>query len=434
MEPRARFSLFSVVLFFFFAVPYMPSYAQENGQQKLLRFAVIITRHGVRAPTGKYDLLNQYSAQNWSRWSVPDAQLTAHGFHLMELMGSYDRALFTREGLFSGTGCDDAARIRIVADSDQRTRETGRALAVGLAPGCTVAVQALPEGTADPLFHPMEAGLVPVDKNLAVAALLGRLGNHPDELAEVYREPLAELDRILSLCPAGRRCPPHSSLFSIDGAVTAGKSDHLVELRSPLTVASTMTENFLLEYAEGRPMQQVGWGLIDAKNLRALLALHVALEDLTARTEPIARAQASNLLAHLLGSVEQAATGRVVAGALTGVEDRLLILSGHDTNLANIAGALHLNWLVDGRRDDTPPGGALLFELWQRADGSQAEVRTYYIAQTLEQMRHASPLSLAVPPERVPVFVPGCRQDDGFCSLADFHRALTWAIDPAAVR
>ena len=46
-------------------------------------------------------------------------------------------------------------------------------------------------------------------------------------------------------------------------------------------------------------------------------------------------------------------------------DDRLFILVGHDTNLANIAGALDLNWLIDGRRDDTPPGGALVFELWK---------------------------------------------------------------------
>jgi hypothetical protein len=59
--------------------------------------------------------------------------------------------------------------------------------------------------------------------------------------------------------------------------------------------------------------------------------------------------------------LKQAAIGASVPGALTRPDDRLLILVGHDTNLVNISGALHISWLMDGRLDDTPPGGALVF-------------------------------------------------------------------------
>ena len=149
-----------------------------------------------------------------------------------------------------------------------------------------------------------------------------------------------------------------------------------------MKLASTITENFLLEYSEGMNASQVGWGRVDLETLRALLQLHVANEDLSDRTESIARAQASNLLYHLLQSVDQAATGQTKTGALN-TEDRLLILCGHDTNLVSIAGALHLNWIIDGRKDDTPPGGALVFELWKMPGAGDFEVRTYYIAQPL---------------------------------------------------
>ncbi len=64
--------------------------------------------------------------------------------------------------------------------------------------------------------------------------------------------------------------------------------------------------------------------------------------------------------------LQQAVTGKQVPGALGELGDRAVILVGHDTNLANIAGMLNLNWLIDGRRDDTPPGGALVFELWEQ--------------------------------------------------------------------
>jgi len=134
---------------------------------------------------------------------------------------------------------------------------------------------------------------------------------------------------------------------------------------------------------------------------------------------------------HILLSMEQAAEAHPVKGALTKPGDRLLILVGHDTNIANISGALGLSWLIDGRRDDTPPGGALVFELWRKRGSSNYFVRTYYMAQTLDQMRNAMPLSLASPPERVPVFVPGCGLDDGSCKWSGFQQAVRAGIDPA---
>jgi 4-phytase/acid phosphatase len=132
--------------------------------------------------------------------------------------------------------------------------------------------------------------------------------------------------------------------------------------------------------------------------------------------------------------MEQAAAGHAVAGALSKPGDRLLILVGHDTNLANIAGALGLSWLIDGRRDDTPPGGALVFEIWKSRATGEHLVRTLYEAQTLDQMRNATPLSLASPPERVPVFVPGCSRADSSCNWKAFQLAVQSAIPTAFVK
>jgi len=78
----------------------------------------------------------------------------------------------------------------------------------------------------------------------------------------------------------------------------------------------------------------------------------------------------------------------------------------------------------------------LVFELWNSADTKQLKVRTYYTAQSLEQMRIAVPLSISAPPLRAPVFVPGCSTaSEGFdCSWADFQRTMSAAIDPAFVK
>ena len=142
---------------------------------------------------------------------------------------------------------------------------------------------------------------------------------------------------------------------------------------------------------------QVGWGCVNNTNLRYLLELHTAASEFSQRPKPIARAQASNLLHQILLSLSQAATGKPAAGAISGISDRALFLIGHDTNIASIAGLLDLDWIADGRRDDTPPGAALVFELWQPAAGSEDFVRVYYTTQTLEQMRSSTVLTSQKP-------------------------------------
>jgi 4-phytase/acid phosphatase len=403
--------------------------AEKDAQ---LQLVVLISRHGVRSPTGKTEQMNRYAQKPWPTWSVPAGYLTEHGARLMTLFGIYDREMLAAEGLFKPAGCEDAAHIRIVADSDQRTRETGKALAAGLAPGCTIAVAALPEGTADPLFHPMAAGLGQPDKLLATAAVSGRIGANPQGLAEAYRPQLESLEEVLRGCKLGAECAGAAaaqSLFDIPSSIAPGQGDHLVELRTPLGIASTMAENLLLEYTEGMETANVGWGRVDAHELRELLELHTANEDIAQRTGYIARVQSSNLLFHVLQSMEETVTAHPVKGALTQPGDRLLILVGHDTNLANIGGALGLSWLIDGRRDDTPPGGSLVFELWKSRGTGESFVKTFYMAQTLEQMRNATPLSIENPPSRVPVFVPGCGRADGSCTWKQFQETVQSATN-----
>jgi len=355
----------------------------------------------------------------------------------MTLVGAYDRELLASQGLLAPSGCADAAHIRIIADSDQRTRETGGALAAGIAPGCMLEVRALPEGTHDPLFHSLGAGVGHIDNQLAMAAISGRIGANPSGLTEAYRPQFEALEEVLRGCDPGTNCagtPEPQSLFDIPSSIATRKGDHLATLQSPLGVASSMTENLLLEYAEGMDAANVGWGRVDLHKLRFLLQLHAASEDIERRTIYPARVQSSNLLTHILKSMEQAVSEHPLTGALSKPGDRVLILVGHDTNLSNIAGVLGLDWLIDGRRNDTPPGGALVFELWKTHGADEYSVRSYYTAQTLDQMRSATPLSVVNPPERVPVFVPGCSHADASCPWKAFQQTVQAVTDSAFVK
>lgn len=406
----------------------------SKAQDADLQFVVYLSRHGVRSPTGKPEQYNSYSAAPWPAWDVPPGYLTAHGFELMKLFGAYDRMELASQGLLSASGCDDAGRITFYSDSDQRTQETGKALAAGFFPGCATSVRSLPEGSQDPLFHLSRASRSRDDSSLAAAAIAGRIGGNPDNLTEVYRSQLSTLDRILATCGASASDPNHRiSLFDIPATLSSAQQSHRAELNGPLNTAATLTENMLLEYAQGMDAANVGWGCVDGTKLRSLLILHTAAEDFTARTPAIARLQASKLLDQIRFSLEQAITGKRVPGALSKPFDRALILVGHDTNLANVAGLLNLDWIADGRRDDTPPGGAIIFELWRERKSRSYLVRAYFTSQTLEQMRSATPLSLENPPQRVPLFLPSCSGEDFSCSWPSFAQSIRQAIRPGSV-
>jgi 4-phytase/acid phosphatase len=383
-----------------------------------LRMVVVVGRHGVRSPTGKASQYNVYSAAPWPSWDVAPGFLTPHGFHLMELFGAWDRTQFAAEGLFPADGCTGTSTITLYADSDQRTRETAKALSRGLFPGCDLPVQGLAEGTNDPIFHPASASHA--DAALAVAAISGRIGGDPSNLAVAYHAPLAALDGILARCGGPSAAPSkRTSLFDVPATLSAGNGDHLAELKGPLSTAATLSENMLLEYTEDMDAANVGWGCVDGKSLRQLMDLHTAATDFAQRTSEIAITQSAPLLAQIRLAFGQAVSGSAASGALGKPSDRALFLIGHDTSLENIAGALHLTWIADGRRDDTPPGSALVFELWKKPVGDYV-VRTYFTSQTLEQMRFSTELGPDNPPIRVPVFIPACSGEDLSCPLARF--------------
>jgi 4-phytase/acid phosphatase len=401
-----------------------------------------MTRHGVRSPTWKTERLNQYSTEAWPDWGVPPGDLTPHGKALMELFAAYDRAYLAQAGLLSAKGCDDAARLFLWADTDKRTIETGRALASGMFPDCGVQVRSLPEGTDDPLFSPLAVGIGHPDRALAVASVLGRIGTNPGLLLEAYRPAFETMQQVLLGCTPGAKCPPEGtsvkqSLFGLTTSVTQGKGDRLADFAGSLSTASTFAEVFLLEYTNGMTDKALGWGRVNESNLRQMMTLHTVYSDLSRRTPYLACTNSSNMLSHLLKAMEQAVTGKVVPGALGKPGDKVVVMVGHDTQISNFAGMLGLSWLIDGYQpDDTPPGGALVFELWRYPVTGDYKVRTYYMTQTLEQMRKALPLTLDSPPAKAPLFVPGCSTaDEGFaCGWKEFQHTLEAAIDPAYVR
>jgi 4-phytase / acid phosphatase len=399
-----------------------------------LRLAIILTRHGVRSPLLSNEAMASFAAQPWPKWEVDPGIQTPRGNLLVALMGDYYRARFSKAGLLTGDPATDSPSVFVRADNDQRTIETGRILAKSLVPLGAPEVHSLAEGTIDPLFRPFKAHVGRPDSELAAAAVLGRMGGDPSNAERAYAAQFAELKGILY--GPGVPVPPGSP-FNAPSEVSSRDPRYLVTISGPLLAGLLCSESLILEYADGMPASDLGWGRMDGRAVADLLALHELYFDLAARTRYPAQVEGSNLASHILDTLEQAAVGDPVPGALGPSGEKLVVVVGHDTNIDNMGGVFGLNWWISGTQmDPVLPGGALVFELWKRGGQENAfYVRISYVAQTLGQMREASPLSLDNPPARSPIFVPGSsgKGPDFDSPLPAFVRQARRVIDPGFV-
>ncbi|MDN6073577.1 MAG: histidine-type phosphatase, partial [Enterobacterales bacterium] len=109
------------------------SYASEtepSGYQ--LEKVVILSRHGVRAPTKMTQTMRDVTPNAWPEWPVNLGYITPRGEHLVSLMGGFYRQKFQQLGILSKDRCPTANDVYVWADVDQRTRKTGEAFLAGL--------------------------------------------------------------------------------------------------------------------------------------------------------------------------------------------------------------------------------------------------------------------------------------------------------------
>lgn len=401
-----------------------PAQTQPSGnhRQDKLHFTLVLSRHGVRPPLIANSVLDLRSSAAWPAWEVPPGYLTPHGALAIRQMGAYMRLDLARKGLFPATGCPNSNDIYLYADTDERTILSTSNTLAGLEPGCDpppVHMVAAAAGKADPIFSPIPGTFSPPSVEAAAADQRAALGNDPDAFFSLAANPgLKELAGILAPDPA------HPAAKPILG-----------DLR-PLAAAPSLIEDFLLEYTDGKPMQEVGWGRVDKPTLLHLMPIYVKGFDLVTRTPLSARSRGSNLVAHILDTLEQAAQTQPaapVAGAFGPTGARLVYIGGHDSDLSRLGGLFNLHWNAGGVTDDTPPDSQIVFELWQNSKSKQYTVRLFYRAQSYDQLRSGQALTPASPPVEVDLVPPGCRAGQP-CPFAVFDQAAHALLDPAFIK
>src|SRR5262249_23308626 len=152
--------------------------------------------------------------------------------------------------------------------------------------------------------------------------------------------------------------------------------------------------------------------------------LHGLQFNLMQRTSHLAKRQGSALVYQVFETLRQSAERS--PGSVVLPDSKLTVFVGHDTNIANIGGIFAVGLqLKSYLRNETPPAGAMAFELLKDKASGQYSVRLVYYSQTLDQMRNAVSLSATQPPDQASI--PVCGNKDGVCSWADFAKLVLGA-------
>src|ERR1039458_590820 len=425
---------FRLVTLAFLCITFIAAQAADDTQ---LKQVIVFGRHSVRSPTQPNSVLDNFSAQPFPVFNVPTGYLTAKGATLETMLGGYYRLWLTKEGVLTGNDAADATHVYFRANVIERTIASAQAFAAGVLPAANISVNHYGPTASDPLFDPIGAGVAELDQNMAIAAVQGRLGGNAQSLTSAYAAELALTRSVLFNYPTGTTPLPATpsgkeDATTIPMAVTAGQSGMPVGLGG-LTLVGMAIDPFLMEYAEGLQPADVGWGWLTAGGLSQTMRFTTLGFDLEFRTPYLDRVQSSNLAAHVARTLTQAASGTALTGALGTPSTKVGVLIASDVNITGLAGLFHLDWLLPGYQTDfCSPGGALVFELRQSKSTREYVVRASYIAQSLDQLRNQTALTLAAPPARAPVFIPGCSGSNATfdCPLEKFEALAKQVIDP----
>lgn len=404
------------------AVPPVPSSWTLTG-------VVMYARHGLRAPqtqipcdsSDDVDCMNAQAQRPWPSFGVAAGNLLPHGYEAARALGAYFRQHYAAAGLLPATGCPAGEAGADFFADDERTAMTGGGLADGMLPDCTI------HFTVDYDIYEPSSSACTTDSKTAREASAVFVGGSWSEVAKgKMRAPIAAMAAVV-----GRYSPAACQDLGLPKGCTLADVRATRTHAGPIGLASTPAELFLMEYGAAFDRQDVAWGRLPAatglslpkaiEDVNRLHALYFAASNMP---PAIAAPAGSKSLSNILGAIEGWIT-KPDSG-----EPPVVVYVGHDNLMLNVAGLLGLSWRLDGyARDQVPPGGAMVFELW-RTQGGRPMVRALYVAQTPRQLRSLSELGEKDPPATALLQVAGCDGRHGACPWKKFDRIASAALDP----
>jgi 4-phytase/acid phosphatase len=395
----------------------------------VLKQIIIFGRHSIRSATSDTNSLNGCSANPSPGFpGVPVGYLTPNGRLAAGLMGTYFHEYLLHEGLLTGDTNTDLAHSYFRANTIERSYITAAKFGAKLIPGASIPVHTFPAGEPDLVFDPLLKGVATVDPARALAEIQGVYGSGTN-LSSAYSSELSLISKVLyppgtqplypgttptNNAPLGSFDPTTLPILLTTNAplYSTNSTNYYItgEVLSMGGLDSTMdaTDPFVMQYADGYTNTDVGWGRLTPDTLSQQTRLVTLQFEICMRQPYLARVQSSSAASHILRSMLQV-TGEVsLDGAFGTNQPQVLVIISSDAYLAGLAGLLKMHWLLPGYQPDfCPPGGALVFELRKVTATGQYLVRVFYTAQTFDQLRNLTTLTLGAPPATQQLLVPG---------------------------
>jgi 4-phytase/acid phosphatase len=408
-----------------------------------LKQIIIFGRHSIRSSTMSPSQLAHYAVDPYPPFGVAAGCLTANGSKAENLLGAYFRQYLLNEGLLTGNAQTDASNSYFRANSIERSVLTAEAFQSALIPKSPLAVHSYALNTADPVFDPIWANVATVDPNVA-AEQVQEIFNSGEALKSAYSGEYSLIHNALfdepsleqpPVCVAMPCIDPTAQTISLSANTETPMHSGAIINIGGLAKTNDAADPFVMQYADGFPLGQVAWGRLTLDQVSQQSRIIGFKFEIEGRSPYLAKVQSSNAAQHILRTMQQAATGKDIAGAFGDAKTRIAVVISSDTYVAGLAGLLGIHWQLPGYQPDfCAPGGALVFEL-RETKSKEYLVRVFYTAQTWDQLRNLTSLSQEKPPATIQLLVPGGSKSatDFDVDFTTFSELVTNAIDPADV-
>lgn len=409
-----------------FAILPISTFAQKQRSQAfkekyILKEAVILSRHNIRAPLStKGSLLEKVTTHPWFEWTAGASELTTRGGALENQFGLYFRKWLVDAGLFKENANPTTNEVNVYANSMQRCIATANYFKTALFPVGDVKVNhRFVPSKMDPVFFPRLTKTSKSFKAQAlkeIAAMGGKKGivGINEDLKEGYEITAKVLD--LKDSPACKQ----DNLCAFDNyntQIILEKGDE-PRMKGSLKDANTCSDALILQYYEEPDAKKAAFGHnITLTDWTKIARIKDVYGDVLFAAPTVAVNVAHPLLVYMYDE-------------LSDKDRKLSFLCGHDSNIASVTAALEVEPydLPNSIEKKTPIGCKLVFEKFEGKDGQMyCDINLTY--QSTDQLRNIAMLGLNNPPQIFPISLKGLQKNaDGLYLLNDVKARFMKAI------
>ena len=380
-----------------------------------LKEVVVMSRHNIRSPlTSGGAAYMRVTPYEWFKWSSPSSQLSLRGGVLETEMGQFFRKWIVSTGLLPDNYRPQDDDVLFYANSRQRTFATAKYFSAGFLPYANVEIQhKYDEDVMDPVFKPQFTKMNDECRQQIIAEMNAMHGG-PKAWMQSVQPTLSLMEQVLDMAhsPAAQNDTTHFWYDDIQFKLEKGDEPRMT---GGYTLANSVADALVLQCYESEDMAAFGHELSE-EQWRAICRVKEVYDALLFTTH----SAAVNLAYPLVSRIrEELANG----------SRKFTFLCGHDSNLATISAALHLNLPETEQAFEvrTPIGSKLVFEKW--SDGSDDYVAINLVYPKYRQMHARTLLSTENSPMVQTVTIEGLTANsDGLYRLADLDSRMAGAM------